>query len=455
MKPIKRIISLFLCAAAVLTLSSCFSEKSISELKDAAQSAVESLYMPKIETPSLIKPDDNTDVGEFSSIEEINANSKNYTKLDIKAGFDSLDNEAQRSLYNRMATDVYVVGSNKSDSGLYSIEKIYIYEPITEKDIRVAMSAFKNDYPEVFWLSNRFSYISSDSAEIQLYSVIPPEEITEKSEELIAAVSFFIGKIPPQLSEFERELKIHDLLLNSCVYNDEVESTSDDWVPFSIYGALVSGSAVCEGYSKAMQYLLSVFGIECNTVCGSGNGNLHQWNTVKIDGEWYHLDATWNDTTDNRIFYDYFNVSDEVILYDHSIAKLYTDMTSEELCGSKDDGSDSKLFNVFTPKCNSVEANFYTRNSVLYDGINDECTARIEERLIACVEGGNDTIYLMTDSTLDYNQAINTLFYEQPYQFFKCVEEVNYRLGNVIDDESVSFLKRERHSIIEVCIKLI
>ncbi len=455
MKPIKRIISLLLCAAAVLTLSSCFSEKSISELKDAAQSAVESMYMPKIEAPSLIKPDNNTDVGEFSSIKEINADSKNYTKLDITAGFDSLVNDAQRSLYKRMATDVYVLGSNKSDSGLYSVEKIYINGQVAEKDIRVAMSAFKNDYPEVFWLSNRFSYIAADYTEIQLYSVISPEEIKEKSEELIAAITFFIGKIPAQLSEFERELKIHDLLVNSCVYNDKVESTSEDWEPFSIYGALVKGSAVCEGYSKAMQYLLSVFGIECNTVCGSGNGNLHQWNTVKIDGEWYHLDATWDDTTDNRIFYDYFNVSGEVILYDHSIAELYTEMSSQEICGSNDDGSDARLFNVFVPECNSSDANFYTKNSVLFDGINDECTARIEEQLIACAESGRDTIYLMTDSSIDYNQAINTLFYEQPYQFFKYIEDVNYRLGNLINDEDVSFLKRERHSIIEVCIKLI
>ena len=116
-----------------------------------------------------------------------------------------------------------------------------------------------------------------------------------------------------------------------------------------------------------------------------------------------------------------------------------------------------------------LEASFYISQSgkpcygmvydregdVLFDGINDECTARIEEQLIACAESGRDTIYLMTDSSIDYNQAINTLFYEQPYQFFKYIEDVNYRLGNLINDEDVSFLKRERHLIIEVCIKLI
>nr|WP_305119696.1 MULTISPECIES: transglutaminase domain-containing protein [unclassified Ruminococcus] len=315
------------------------------------------------------------------------------------------------------------------------------------------MSAFKNDFPEVFWLSNRFSYISSDVVEIQLYSVISPKEINEKSEELITAISKFIGQIPAGLSEFERELKIHDLLLSSCTYNDKVESTSEDWMPFSIYGAMVNGSAVCEGYSKAMQYLLNVFGIECNTISGTGNGSLHQWNTVKIDGEWYHLDATWNDTTDNRIFYDYFNVSDEAVSYDHQIAKLYTQMSEKEICGSEGDGSDSQIFNIFVPKCLSSDANFYTRNSVLFDGINDECTARIETQLRYCAQNGINTIYIAVDDSLDYNEAVNMLFYDNPYQFFKYIEDVNYSLGGVINDEEVSVLKRERQSVIEVYFK--
>lgn len=454
MKSVKKIISLLLCAATALTLTSCFSGKSISELQDAARSALESIPMPKIDTPSLIQPDSNTDAGDFSSIDEINANSKNYTKLDITAGYNSLANDAQRSLYKRMAVDAYIVGSRKSDYGLYSVEKIYIDEPISEKDIRVAMSAFKNDYPEIFWLSNRFSYIASGTTQIQLYSTISPGEIKKKSEELITSISFFINKIPAGLSEFERELEIHDLLLNTCVYNDSVSSTSEDWVPFSIYGALVSGSAVCEGYSKAMQYLLSIFGIECNTISGNGNGNLHQWNVVKIDGEWYHLDATWNDTTDNNIYYDYFNVSDPVISYDHQIAKLHTELSAEAVCGN--DGDDSaQLFNVFVPECTSNQANFYTRNSVLFDGINDECTSRIESQLQFCIGNNNDTIYIMVDNSIDYNEALNMLFYDQPYQFFKYIEDVNYNFGGIINEEEVSVLKRERQSIIEVYIKYI
>lgn len=453
MKHIKRTAAFLLCAAIALSFSSCFSGKSISEIEDSARSALESIYMPKIETPSLIKPDGNTDVGDFSSIDEINANSKNYTKLDITTGYDSLENEAQRSLYKRMAIDVYIIGSNESDKGLYSVEKIYIDEPISEKDIRVAMSAFKNDYPEIFWLSNRFSYVAGNTTEVQLYSVLSPPEIKTKSEKLITAITDLINQVPAGLSEFERELAIHDLLLGECFYNDEVESTSEDWVPFSVYGAIVSGSAVCEGYSKAIQYLLSIFGIECNTISGTGNGNLHQWNVVKIDGKWYHLDATWNDTTDDDIFYDYFNVSDEAISYDHEIAKLYSEMTSEEICGTDDSGSDSQLFNLFVPECCSDDANFYTRSSALFDGDNDASALGIEEKLQECITSGKDTVYILVDSSLDYDEALNMLFYEPPYLFFKYIEKVNFSMGQLINDEEVSVLKSERRSIFEVHIK--
>lgn len=447
MKTAKRIISLCLCAVLTLSLCSCNFGKTISEVEDSARNAVESMSMPKIEAPSLVQPESG-DVGDFSSIDEINAKSKNYDKVDITAGFDALESEAQQSFYRSIESGVYVVGSKKNDSGLYSMDSIYLQSPLNEKEIRVTLSAFKNDHPEIFWLSNQFSYIPDDMTEVQLYSDISPKEINRKSDELITAVRFFINKIPAGLSEFERELEIHDLLLHTCSYNENVESTSDDWRPFSIYGALVEGSAVCEGYSRAMQYLLSIFGIECNTINGLAQDNPHQWNVVKIDGQWYHLDATWNDTTDKSIYYDYFNVSDSVIKYDHEIASAFSDLSDSQICGDED--NEPSLFNVFIPECTSEQANFYTRSSVLFDGINDNCTSRVEAQIQNCIDCGEKTVYLMVDSSVDYNDALNMLFYEQPYQFFVYIADVNERNGGIINEESVSLLARERMSIIEV-----
>lgn len=66
---------------------------------------------------------------------------------------------------------------------------------------------------------------------------------------------------------------------------------------FSAYGAIVDGVAVCDGISSAMKLLCNIEGIECIEVSGigittSGSEN-HSWNKVKIEGEWYIVDATW------------------------------------------------------------------------------------------------------------------------------------------------------------------
>lgn len=456
MKGLVRISSIICCLGFVLSLcgcqGNCGTNRSIYEVDDPNRSAVESVSVPKIETPSVVRPDNTQVSGCFSSIDEINASSKNYSKIKISAGYDALQSDVQRDFYEAVEAEVYVVGSEKNDMGLYLIEKICLDAKMTETDIRVGLSAYKNDHPEIFWLSNQFSYIDAGTTEVQLYSNLSPDEISVKSEKLITAIEYFINKIPSGLSEFDRELKIHDLLLSGCVYNEEVESTSEDWRPFSIYGALVEGNAVCEGYSRAMQYLLSIFGIECNTINGTGNSNPHQWNIVKIDGQWYHLDATWDDTTADEIYYGYFNVSDSVISTDHSSAPLFYQMTDEEICGTRD-GSTAELFNVFLPKCTSDEKNFYNVNAVVYDGTSEECSQRIEQKIIDCIGLGSDVVYLSVDEAIDYSDAINSLFYEPPYQFFTCIEAVNSQYPDTINDENVSILKREAQKIIEVHIQ--
>ena len=41
------------------------------------------------------------------------------------------------------------------------------------------------------------------------------------------------------------------------------------------------------------------------------NGSGHTWNLVKLDGEWYHIDPTWDDSDDQHF---YFGVTDEMML---------------------------------------------------------------------------------------------------------------------------------------------
>ena len=82
--------------------------------------------------------------------------------------------------------------------------------------------------------------------------------------------------------------------LDRCSYNSGAVSV---YQPMSCeaYGALVEGSAICEGYAKAFKLLCNRAGIACEIVGGTVNGEAHMWNYVQIGGDYYLVDATFDD----------------------------------------------------------------------------------------------------------------------------------------------------------------
>lgn len=88
------------------------------------------------------------------------------------------------------------------------------------------------------------------------------------------------------------------------------------------FGAMTNGTAVCQGYALLADEMLRQAGVTTRIITGTatdpytGVQDTHMWNAVKIDGEWLHLDITWNDA------YPYSNpylmVSGEQISRDHS-----------------------------------------------------------------------------------------------------------------------------------------
>ncbi len=92
------------------------------------------------------------------------------------------------------------------------------------------------------------------------------------------------------LSDVEKALLLHDRLALYCEYSAETQENAHD-----MYGALVNGLAVCEGYAKSYAFLLSKLGIS-STFCAS-DALKHAWNIVSIDNHLYHVDVTWDDSS--------------------------------------------------------------------------------------------------------------------------------------------------------------
>ncbi len=202
-------------------------------------------------------------------------------------------------------------------------EKIDIYDgehPISKSELLCAYTAYRNDRTEHFWLGNSYTISSTATSVVS----IAPTYLIKGEALKLAKIRFnreadkLLALVSPEMSEFERELVLHDALAEKIVYTIDAPNAHD------AYGALVDGLAVCEGYAEALRYLLFKVGIQSFIVTGAsinpstGASEGHAWNMVRIDGKYYHTDLTWNDQK-NHTFHSYFNVTDAVIKEDHAI----------------------------------------------------------------------------------------------------------------------------------------
>lgn len=100
---------------------------------------------------------------------------------------------------------------------------------------------------------------------------------------------------------------IHNYIISHSTYDDNAISNNSPYDSTSAYGNLIEGYSVCSGYSDAMAIFLDLLNIP-NIKISSEN---HIWNLVYIEGQWLHLDLTWDDAEDQRFQNNYFLITKE------------------------------------------------------------------------------------------------------------------------------------------------
>lgn len=118
-------------------------------------------------------------------------------------------------------------------------------------------------------------------------------------------------------SELEQLKYFHDWIKDKTTYDTTAAASgnpAEDIDPWQMINVFEGKAVVCEGYSKAFNYLCDLAGIECTLVTGqltyTGDGAQtggvadkesgkvaagHMWNEVKLDGNWYIVDVTNDD----------------------------------------------------------------------------------------------------------------------------------------------------------------
>lgn len=121
-------------------------------------------------------------------------------------------------------------------------------------------------------------------------------------------------------SEYAKALWLHDWLLDQLEYDKTLKWSSAE-------SALTRKLGTCQSYESAYAKLLTAAGIENSETRDKYDG--HTWNAMKLDGQWYQTDCTWDDSSDNWYSFDqrrlYFGLTDELMAIAHpGHSKIYT-----------------------------------------------------------------------------------------------------------------------------------
>ena len=161
-----------------------------------------------------------------------------------------------------------------------------------------------NSYKNIHFTINNYGKVVMDVNKV--YSEVDIVLINNRVNEIINSL------INDGMSDYEKILVIHDYIVNNTSYDDTVSienQMSSGTNSNRAIGLLFNGKAICSGYSDVMAIFLSNLGFNNYKI----SSDLHIWNLVYINGEWKHIDVTWDDpvTTSGQevLLHDFFLIN--------------------------------------------------------------------------------------------------------------------------------------------------
>ena len=176
----------------------------------------------------------------------------------------------------------------------------------TVDEIRQAMTAVRFSHPELFFVDQEYTYSYTGNYVTGLnFRYITGSKA--EADTLIAEYETMLAEIvsgaPQDGSDFDKMLYIHDYFVREFCY-DYTYTIRDAYTFFK------ERTGVCQAYMLAMIAVAEELGLQSVPVTSRRMN--HAWNMIELDGVWYHVDITWDDTVSypGHTSYRYFLQSD-------------------------------------------------------------------------------------------------------------------------------------------------
>ena len=156
--------------------------------------------------------------------------------------------------------------------------------------------------------------IYDDSAVIEAYKTGNPDKLNAKDRFVYDKMVEVIGEvITDDMTDYEKEKAIYDWQVKWISYSSDnlnpiTDGQSETHTP---YGVFRTHNAICVGNTTTFKLFMDALGIPCVIIHSTQNGE-HAWDVVQLDGEWYHVDVTFDGSYNGVPSYSYFNVPDSI-----------------------------------------------------------------------------------------------------------------------------------------------
>ena len=143
--------------------------------------------------------------------------------------------------------------------------------------------------------------------EADIQNPLSIEETKAYFAQVDAKLAFYQSLVNDSMTQEQKALTIHDYIVSHSEYDTS----------YSIYaceGIFMRGIGVCQSYACTYMYILNSLGIDCYFV--PSDEMRHGWNIVRINGQLYHVDCTYDDPVSDRFgmaSHEYFLLSDNAI----------------------------------------------------------------------------------------------------------------------------------------------
>jgi len=321
--------------------------------------------------------------------------------------------------YDEMAT---CIGGMQKE---ITLDESGIEQGLDEGDVDRIFQCVLMDHPELFYVDG-YTYTKYNRGDKLVGIKFAPtysmdqEQVWTRKAEIEQEAELLIRQAEGFADEYDKVKYVYETLICNTEYDLSAPDNQN------IYSVFVNHVSVCQGYAKAMQYLLERLGIACTLVQGSvDTGEGHAWNLVKVNGSYYYVDATWGDASylpdgDGQeseyvpqVSYDYLCVTTEQLLQTHILGSM-----------------------VELPVCEDTWANYYVRENAWFTTYDREQMRALFEKMNA---GECKEVLVKCDGWECYREIWDAMIEEQEIFDYLATENTSVHYVHNEKQLSMSF----------------